>query len=251
MAKQRSTVQIQGTIGNLTFFKSQDGYMVKAKSSVSKEKIMSDPKFSRTRENMAEFANAGKSGKKIRAPFNNLLQSSADTRMVSRLTAQCIGVLKTDVTDKRGKRTVDKGDLSLLSDFEFNSKGILSTTLLAPYTVGFTRATGDVTFDLPIFIPQQGIAAPQGATHYQVQLAAAAINFSAKKNKAFQAASATLPWDNNPTTDLSLALSLPAASTNPVFVLLAIQFFEQLNSDFYLLQNGACNACAIIEVDVP
>ena len=251
MAQQRSTVQIQGTIGNLTFFKSQDGYMVKAKSGVSKEKILSDPKFSRTRENMAEFGNAGKAGKTLRAPFSNLLQSSADVRMVSRLMAKCMEVLKTDVAGKRGKRAVANGNMTLFSDFEFNNKGILSTTLLAPYTVGFTRTTGNVQFDLPVFMPQQSIAAPQGATHYQVQLAAAPIDFNAKKNKALQTASAVLAWDNNPTTALNLTLSLPANATAPVFILLQIRFTEQLNADYYPLQNGAYNACAIIEVDIP
>ena len=144
-----------------------------------------------------------------------------------------------------------QGDLSLFSDFEFNNKGILSTTLQAPYTVTFTRTTGNVQFDLPAFVPQSGITAPQGATHYQLQLAAAPVNFSAKKNKSFEVSSAVLPWDNSATTDLNLALSLPANSTYPVFVLLQVQFLEQLNTDYYPLQNGAYNACAVIDVDIP
>src|SRR6188768_3351710 len=101
MAHQRSTVTIQGTIGDLTFFKSQDGYMVKAKSTVSKEKILSDKKFARTRENMAEFGRAGKAGKVLRTPFNNLLQQSADNRMVSRLMTKSLEVIHTDTVNKR------------------------------------------------------------------------------------------------------------------------------------------------------
>ena len=251
MAQQKGTVQIQGTIGNLTFFKSQDGYMVKAKSQVSKDKILSDPKFLRTRENMAEFANAAKTGKKLRTPFTSLLRLSSDPRMVSRLTALCAQVLKTDAASKRGKRIVANGDMSLFNEFEFNNKGILSTTFLAPYTVTFTRTSGDVQLDVPSFTPQLGIAAPQGTTHYQLQLAAAAVNLNAKKNIAVLTGSGILPWDNTPATALSLTLSLPANSTFPVFVLLQIQFMEQLNADYYPLQNGAYNACAIIDVDLP
>ena len=251
MAKQKGTVQMQGTIGNLTFFKSIDGYMVKAKSEVSGDRIKSDPKFARTRENMAEFGNAGKSGKIIRAPFNNLLNISSDPRMVSRLTAQCLQVIKTDTKAKRGKRTVANGDLSLFKDFEFNNKGILSTTLQVPYTVSFTRTSGALQFVLPAFVPQSGIAAPQGATHFQVQLAAAAINFNAKKNQEFQIASDILPWDINLTADLKLSLELPASSAYPVFILLQVQFMEQLNGDYYSLQNGAYNACSIIDIDQP
>lgn len=251
MAKQKGQVPVQGTIGNLTFFKSVDGFMVKAKSEVSKDRILSDPKFSRTRENMAEFGNAGHAGKILRAPFTNLLQLSADQRMIARLVKVCSQVLKTDTTSKRGKRTVGNGDASLFNGFEFNNAGILSTTLLAPYTIAFIRTSGNVQLDVPSFTPQTGIAAPQGATHYQLQLAAAPVDFTAKKNVSVQTGSAVLPWDNNPTTALSLTLSLPANSTFPVFILLQVQFMEQLNGDYYPLQNGAYNACAIIDVDTP
>ncbi|HVZ95240.1 MAG TPA: hypothetical protein VG847_00090 [Chitinophagaceae bacterium] len=106
-------------------------------------------------------------------------------------------------------------------------------------------------FDLPVFTPQLGITAPQGATHYQIQLAAAAIDFNTLKNTTVQTASDVLPWDNNPGTALSLTLSLPANSTLPVFVLLQLQFMETTNGKYYPLQNRAYNACAIIEVDKP
>jgi len=251
MAKQKGHVPVQGTIGNLTFFKSIDGFMVKAKSEVSKDRILSDPKFSRTRENMSEFGTAGKAGKTIRAPFSNLLQLSADQRMIARLVKLCMRVIKTDTTSKRGSRTVANGDVSLFNKFEFNNTGILSTTLLVPYTITFTRTSGNLQLDLPVYTPQSGVLGPQGATHYQLQLAAAAIDFAAQNNTAVQTGSGVLPWDDNPTTALSLTLALPANSTLPVFVLLQVQFMEQLNGGYYPLQNGAYNACAIIEVDKP
>jgi hypothetical protein len=249
MAKQKSTVQLQGTIGNLTFYKSIDGFMVKAKSEVSRDKILSDPRFERTRENMAEFAGAASSARIIRQPFTPLLQSSADPRMVSRFNALCFKIAKTDPVSKRGSRMVANGSLALFYGFDFNNRGMLSTILPTPYTITFTRTTGNVQLDLAAFIPKQGVAAPQGATHFQLQMAAAAINFSAQKNTAIQAASDVLPWDNNPAPAFSLTASLPANVTDPVFVLLQIQFMEQLNGGYYSLQNGGYNACSIIEVD--
>ena len=142
MAKQKGDVKTVGTIDDRTYYRTIDGYMVRAKSTLSKDKILSDPNFARTRENMAEFSNVGKSAKTIRAPFSGLLQKTADSRMVSRLVSKCFSVLKTDITSKRGKRSVANGDLTLLNDFEFNNRGILSTTLLADYTVDFTRTSG-------------------------------------------------------------------------------------------------------------
>ncbi|HEX5153613.1 MAG TPA: hypothetical protein VFW07_19325 [Parafilimonas sp.] len=249
MAKQTSTVTLNDTIGNLTFFKSQDGYMVRAKSGISKDKILSDKRFARTRENMAEFGNAGKSAKALRTPFNSVLQQSSDNRMVSRLAAIMLKVVQSDTTGKRGKRKAVNGDFSLLEDFDFNNKGILSTTLITPFDLVYTRASGNIAFDLPSYIPTQNIAAPQGATHYQLQLAAAPVDFNAKKNPAQAITSSILPWNDTATTPLSLTLALPAASTLPVFILLQVQFLTQVNADYYPLNNGAYNACAIIKVD--
>ncbi|SFQ07706.1 hypothetical protein [Parafilimonas terrae] len=251
MAKQKGPAPIQGTIGNLTFFKSQDGFMVKTKSEVSKSKILSDPGFQRTRENMAEFGSAGKAGKILRTASNSVLQQSADNRMVSRLAAQMLKVIKSDTVGKRGERSVTSGNIALLSGFDFNNKGILSTTLISPYDVVYTRASGDLTFSLPSFIPAQGIVAPQGATHYKLQLAAAPVDFGIANNMAQLTASSVLPWDNVAATALTLALSLPAASALPVFVLLQVQFFIRVNADDYPLNNGAYNACAIISISTP
>ena len=43
MAKQNSLVKIEGTIENLTFYKSANGHFVRSKGGVSKNRIMNDP----------------------------------------------------------------------------------------------------------------------------------------------------------------------------------------------------------------
>src|ERR1051325_10753698 len=94
MAKQKGILPIEGTLGNITFFKSKDGYMAKQKSEVSADKIANDPAFQRTRENNAEFGRAGKGGKLLRTAFRPVIQKASDSRMVSRLTAQMIAVIQ-------------------------------------------------------------------------------------------------------------------------------------------------------------
>ena len=66
MAKQNGLVKLLGTVGDMTYYKSKDGYMAKEKTVISAERIASDPKFNRTRENNAEFGNACTSGKTLR-----------------------------------------------------------------------------------------------------------------------------------------------------------------------------------------
>jgi len=69
MAQQDGPIQIKGTVGNLTFYKSQDGFMVRGKGGIEASRIAKDPAFQRTRENGAEFGRAGKAGKILRTHF--------------------------------------------------------------------------------------------------------------------------------------------------------------------------------------
>src|SRR5260221_7944894 len=126
MAKQSGILPIEGTLGNITFFKTKDGYMVKEKSSISAAKIANDPAFARTRENMAEFGKAGKASKLLRTVLKTIIQGSTDDRMVSRLTKQMIAVIQADATSERGQRNVIDGEATLLEGFEFNIDGKLS-----------------------------------------------------------------------------------------------------------------------------
>lgn len=251
MAKQNGLVKLLGTIGDMTYYRSKDGFLAKEKTSLTAERIASDPKFKRTRENMAEFGNAGQSGKTLRQSINLVLQNTKDARLVSRLCKTMMQVLKTDTVDKRGKRTVAAGDVTILIGFEFNVNAILNTTLYAPYTFTIDRATGVLSVTVPAFIPTSVIIAPEGATHFQLVSAGAAIDFTAQKYVSHTAASAILPWDENATADITLANTVPAGSTLPLFLVLGIQFYQQVNADQYPLSNGSFNALSMIAVDKP
>ena len=98
MAQQKGIIKLDGTIGGITFYKSQDGYLAREKGGVSADRIANDPNFQRTRENGAEFGAAGKAGKLLRTAFRNILQNSADNRMVGRLTSEMVKVIQADLT---------------------------------------------------------------------------------------------------------------------------------------------------------
>jgi hypothetical protein len=89
MAKQKGIIKLKGTIGGITFYKSQEGgYLAREKGGVDANRIANDPAFQRTRENGAEFGRAGKAGKLLRTALRALLLNSTDSRMVGRLTQQ-------------------------------------------------------------------------------------------------------------------------------------------------------------------
>jgi len=248
MAKQKGIIKLDGTIGGVTFYKTKDGYLAKEKSSIPADRIANDPAFQRTRENGAEFGRAGKAGKTLRTALRALLQNTADSRMVSRLTQKMMEVIKLDETNPRGLRNVIDGEAELLEGFEFNISGKLGTTLYAPFTAVINRVAGTLTVGLVAFIPQNMIAAPAGATHFKIISAGAEVDF---ENEAFVAEtneSGILPWDNNATAVMNLANAVTANSTHPLFLALGIEFYQEVNTQMYPLKNGAFNALSLEKV---
>ncbi|TXF79614.1 hypothetical protein [Chryseobacterium sp.] len=248
MARQRSIVKLEGTIGDLTFYKTKDGYIAKEKSSVSADRIRKDPAFQRTRENGAEFGRAGKAGKVLRSSIRQLLQNVADSRIVSRLTKEMVKVIQMDETNPRGLRNVIDGEAELLTGFDFNLNAQLGNSLYAPWEWTLDRATGDAGITMAPFSPSSMIAAPGGTTHFKIVAAAMEIDFENEKSVTVNAETAVLAWNTTQTAPVNLALQLPADSTHPLFLVLGIEFYQEVNSVQYPLRNGAYNALKIIDV---
>src|SRR6185312_1461768 len=168
MAQQKGILQLKGSIGNLTFYKSKDGYLAREKGGIDAKRFATDPAFQRTRENGQEFGRAGKASKYLRNAVRSLLQNTADSKVVSRLTREMMRVVQSDQINTRGMRNVTDGDVTLLQDFDFNLNSKLGTTLYASFTTEINRTTGSLIAELPAFVPIDTVAAPGGATHFKI-----------------------------------------------------------------------------------
>lgn len=251
MAKQKSIIKLDGTIGDITFYRSKDGYMAREKGGVSAERIQNDPAFRRTRENGAEFGRAGKSGKILRNSIRVLLQNVADSRMVGRLTKQMLMVIKTDGVNQRGLRAVQNGDMQLLNGFDFNANAKLSTTLYEPYEITINRVSGSAQVEFQDFAPDTRVNAPEGATHFKLMSAGMAIDFETEETVSEISSSALLVYDPTPTGVITLVNMLTPASTLPIFLVLGMEFYQEVNGVYYPLKNGSYNALQIVAIDLP
>lgn len=249
MAKQRGIIKIEGTVGDMTFLKTKDGYLVKEKTSIPANRIANDAAFQRTRENNSEFGRAGKAGKVLRKAIRALLQNAKDARVTSRLTKEMMKVIQADATSVRGRRNVVDGEAELLQGFDCNINAKLSTTLFADYTATVNRAAGTLAVNLPSFVPANKIVAPAGSTHFKISSLGAEIDFENEVSVVDMQESGVLPLANTPTAALNLSNSVTAASTHPLFLLLGVQFFQEVNGVQYPLKNGAFNALSIIKVE--
>lgn len=248
MAKQRGIIKLKGTIGDITFYKSKDGYIAREKGGIDAKRIASDPAFQRTRENGAEFGRAGKAGKILRSALRPILIHSSDSKMVSRLTQQMVKVIQADMTSARGLRNVIDGEAELLSGFDFNITGKLGTILFAPFESSIDRSSGDLSISLAPFVPINMIAAPGGTTHYKIISAGAEIDFEAEKFVVSHSETALLPWDAVATVAVNQTNAVTPASTKPLFLALGIAFYQEVNGQMYSLKNGANNPLALVQI---
>ncbi len=248
MARQKGIIKLKGTIGDITFYKTQDGHLAREKGGIDASRIASDPAFQRTRENGSEFGRAGKAGKILRTSLRALLINSADGRMVSRLTQKMVKVIQADTVSVRGMRNVIDGEAELLQGFEFNIRGKLGTSLFAPFVGTIDRVAGTITVDIAPFIPANMIAAPTGTTHFKIISAGSEVDFEAETFVEAHSETAILPWDNVETVAISQENAVTAASTKPLFLALGVEFYQEVNGQMYPLKNGAFNPLALVTV---
>ena len=249
MARQKGIIKLKGTIGDITFYKTQDGHLAREKGGIDASRIASDPAFQRTRENGSEFGRAGKAGKLLRTAFRPLLLNSADGRMVSRLTQRMVKVIQADLVSERGLRNVIDGEAELLFGFEFNIRGKLGTSLFAPFVPTIDRVAGEIKVDLLPFIPANMIAAPSGTTHFKIISGGAEVDFETETFVVSSSETAILPWDNTVTTAINQVNAVTPASTKPLFLAVGVEFYQEINGQMYPLKNGAFNPLSLAKVD--
>ena len=250
MAKQVGTFKIDGTIGDLTFYKSQGQHLVRQKGGVSGDRIKNDPNFARTRENNSEFGQAGTVGKGIRDAMRNMIDKASDSRVTSRLVQQLFTVIKSDTVNQRGQRTVASGNVGLLTGFEFNSRGKLSGTLFAPMAYVIDRAGASVRTSGNLN-PINDLKVPSGATHYKLTNAALAIDLANLEAQELSVAATPESVIDATVTPISLDVELFSDLTSKVIMqLVLIEFLQEVNGAFYSLRNGSFNALRVVGVDV-
>ena len=249
MARQNGILKVTGKLDDLSFYKSRDGFLVKTKSGVSKDRIQNDPAFVRTRENGTEFGESASAGKLLRVAVRNMLMNAGDLRVTSRLTQEMSKVKNYDTTSARGDRKVsvgltDDNAKAILKGFNFNDRALLGTVLFAPFTLD--TATGEIA--MASLNTANDISHATGATHVSLQAGFADVNFETGISDIQYSPKVNLPIDSNATSAALTPAGVPAGTGNK-FYLLMLEFFQEVNGVQYSLKNGAYNVLAIVGVD--
>lgn len=254
MADQKGFIKLKGSLGGLTFYDKDGKSLVRTTGGVEKKRIMSDPAFRRTRENMAEFGGAAKVGKALRMGFVSIYKSMAGTGTVGRLT----GVMKRINSvgpGVRGQRAFKiLNNKVLLEGFEFNIGAPLDAVFYAPNDAPTLDANRSIaTWTIPDFNTDDFITPPEGASHFRLVLATAVLSdFTYNTDlKTYEPVNATenevngvdftaeIPLRGMVGAPISLSVDLGFAAALPATVgvvsAIGIIFYQEINTQFYEL----------------
>ncbi|MBC5863629.1 hypothetical protein [Flavobacterium turcicum] len=248
MGKLSGIIKLEGTLDGLTFYKSKDGHLVRTKGGVNKKRIMTDPAFARTRENLSEFGQNAKAGKLIRDAVGLILNNAKDSKLSSRMLQLMNSIKNLDATSERGKRKVQVGLSSIegkqrLKGFDFNIQAPMASVLHANYTLD--PATGTVT--MSDFVPEEQLSKPATATHFSMRTAFVVVDLATGQYTKSYSPRNSYPIQSTEVTFDMIPEAVPTGSGIHLHLLL-IEFFQEVNGVSYSLKSGSYNTLNIVEV---
>jgi len=260
MSRQIGLIKLKGNIGDISFYKSDGVNLARMANGPSRERILNDPSFLRTRENNVEFGGCATAAKALRMALINVIRSKCDARSTGRLTSLFKQInLKSDGV--RGQRSITlSGHKELLEGFNFNRRTNLSQVFTAPYSVTHNDDRNSCSLVTGSFIPGNCISAPTGASHFRMFAAMGVVSdyvFDVNTGSYVPTdpllnmiGSITYSDYNDLSvageTSISIDVALPGATppvmTDTVSVVqcIGIEFYQVIASAYYILAQHNC-----------
>ena len=251
MGKQLGIINVRGTVGDLNYVRTEDGYFIRRKSSVTKERMATDPAYAATRDHQAEFKRAGAGGKLFRDAVNDTLSNGGDGKLHSRLLKVMMEIIKSDPVSDRGQKKIILGELGFLEGFEFNRKTPLKGIFPPQYASAIDRAAGKLSVSIPSFVPAESLNVGDEATHFKLVSAGCELDFENGKSLTEASESPLIPINNDPVAAFTLVNIIPPASTVSLVSVLGIRFFRMMNGKAYRVKSDQFNALRVVQVQMP
>ncbi|GAC1588301.1 MAG: hypothetical protein NVS3B19_07800 [Ginsengibacter sp.] len=249
MAFQTGGNEFNGSIGQYTFYKRKGKPVVRHKGVGGKEKLRKKPADSIYKRNLNEFGKASSQASLLRHSMHEIIQYAKDDTMVNRLNKLFREVIKTDVVNEFGYRTVMAGSLELLEGFEFNQECAFTNVFFGQDGVEIDRILGEATVSISGFAPIQLLRCPKGATHFKFICGASQIDFDKKEQHCLVSESNFIGINADFVGKEDLKLSLKPGSDLCIVITLGIQFFQEVNGKKMRLMDLDHNSAMIVKAD--
>ena len=200
------------------------------------------------KQHAATFTRAVKAGKLVRRAFETFLAEVHDRTMHNRLMKVLMQCFKTDKSQPEDAHPYP--NLGMLEKFTFNRRGGLSQQSSAGFNISINRQAGEVTLNIPSFVPSLYFSDPGRRTHYQFLCSVAELDFDTDGFETVDLTSGILPLNNQVATAIHHVQPIKAGSVLPFIAAFGIQFFGSSNNSRHPL--GVCpRDIVLVDVDKP
>ncbi len=240
-----------GPTQNMSIYRKRNGeYGLRRKGGPTAKRFAKDPNYAQARINTSEFGQAAKGSALIRKAFRTMIPRVANDVLHSRLTRVCKAVINSDSAQPRGSRMLMNGDLSLLGNFSFNPEGKSGLPASIPFHHTTDRSTGIVRIGMPAFAPAGVIRFPKHATHARLKMGVAVLDFGQETFTFASSSSTPFSKGNQPVKPEELTVQIPAGTSSPLFIAMAIEFMIWEKGAFIPMLNCEENRMQLTGVDV-
>lgn len=237
MARQIGIIKLNGTIGELNFYESKFGPLVrKAGGGFNSKAIKTKPSMIRVRENASEFGRVSKVKQLIRIALHPFLNTCKDTTRHGRMMRVLQEIKSLDTFSERGKRDVALGlmtpmGMKLWKDFDLTER---SPFALLPCTYQLEEETYALTLS---GLEIKTVIFPKGASLVEVTYGVLEFDFTAMSFSIHTSADVFLSKDS-----IDTALRMPLLSSNfgggMLFPVLGIRFYQVVGGANYLFKEA-------------
>ncbi|OQP44653.1 hypothetical protein A4H97_09820 [Niastella yeongjuensis] len=167
MATLISTLQITGTLDNLSYYKMRgsDKIIVRRKGGPSKNQVKNSDQFEQTRLNNKEFGGRSMTAKQIKSSMFPM-RYLADHNIIGPLNALLKPIQELDTVSEKGEREVRITRYpKLLEGFQLNRRSMLESIVRTP--VKYNIQNQQVIVEIPELIPGINFLPPDNYPFYQ------------------------------------------------------------------------------------
>jgi len=226
-------LQFTGKTDNMVFYYLNGQIVGRAIGYIHPKLFTESENYENLRHSQSEFSALSSATTLIRNTFIRELagRKLPENRLQDRMMSFASDILKTDITHPHGERRIQQGDMSLWKGFNFNIHAPLKDILLYPWSFKADAATGLYE----IAIPSVKLKAPAAATHFEITLIGALLDFPNKKAFKQTETSGKLPLTKK-LKDIHLSLCLKPESPLVPMVCLGISFYQQTTQGFTMIR---------------
>lgn len=178
--------------------------------------------------------------------FETLMKETPNGKPYS-LDVKMRDVLAKEPSVKKALRPLRK-EKTVLAGFEFVRNSELSMNLVAPICETVNGENG-ITCPAPVPFDSINMAyPPERATHIKMVTVAAEFDPQLGVLKLVNLSSAILPWEGTATTVLKQHHLIKLNNKKPLFLALAVVYYQELQQVMFKIPVGKCNPLTVITV---